>query len=206
MQIKPIKKIFVNSLSFIVFQFLLISFSIGFAIADDTKSKKGIEFEKIKEYFESFDLKKHDEEFRGHTLEKHVAKSFDWLDGRLSGDRHMKFASAYTDVETANKVIKEIVTENEQKIKDWLEKNEEKKRLSLSKTFDKTIGSILKKGGKKTVDCNIGVVVLKRTDRHAKSFFIITSYPVSNKSEADGDKTKKTWKTKSSDKYAMAFY
>jgi hypothetical protein len=206
MQIKPIKKNFVNSLSFIVFQFLLISFSIALAVADDTKSKKGIEFEKIKEYFESFDLKKHDEEFRGHTLEKHVAKSFDWLDGRLSGDRHMKFASAYTDVETANKVIKEIVTENEQKIKDWLEKNEEKKRLSLNKTFDKTIGSILTKGGKKTVDCNIGVVVLKRTDRHAKSFFIITSYPVSNKSEADGDRTKKTWKTKSSDKYAMAFY
>ena len=107
----------------------------------------------------------------------------------------MKFASAYTDIETANKVIKEIVLENEQKIKDWLEKDEEKKRLSLSKTFDKTIGAILKRGGKKTVDCNIGVIVLKRTDRHAKSFFIITSYPVSNKSEVDGERTKKTWKT-----------
>ncbi len=141
-------------------------------------------------------MKKHDDEFRGHTLEKHVAKSFDWLDGRLSGDRHMKFASAYTDVETANKVIKEIVLENEQKIKDWLEKDEEKKRLSLSKTFDKTIGAILKRGGKKTVDCNIGVIVLKRTDRHAKSFFIITSYPVSNKSEVDGERTKKLGKPK----------
>jgi hypothetical protein len=206
MQIKPIKKTFVSIIRFVMLQLLLISFSIGLVTADDTKTKKGIEFEKIKEYFESFDLKKHDDEFRGHTLEKHVAKSFDWLDGRLSGDRHMKFASAYTDIETANKVIKEIVLENEQKIKDWLEKDEEKKRLSLSKTFDKTIGAILKRGGKKTVDCNIGVIVLKRTDRHAKSFFIITSYPVSNKSEVDGERTKKTWKTKASDKYAMAFY
>jgi hypothetical protein len=166
--------------------FFLISLTISpFVTAGEICKNSGIAPEAIKEYFQDFDLTKHDEKFLGHTLARHVGKSQDWLEGRLVGDRHKKFASSYKDLETANKVIKEVILENHEKIQDWLENKPNKKRLSLSKDFKAKIGIVLTRDQKTVKDCNIAVLVLKRVSRDAKDFFIITSYPVSNTNDLE---------------------
>lgn len=168
---------------------------------DEKEEKwKGIGLDELAVYFKTFDISKHDKEFNGHTVEKHVGKSNDWLDGRLAGSRHEKFVSSYTNLETTNRVIKEIVLENESKIKHWME-DDEKDKLVLSKKFDKKIGVAIKKKDKELKDCNVGVVVLKRPHKTAEKFYIVTSYPVINVGDVESDH--KEWKAKNVEKYPM---
>jgi len=173
----------------------LFSFFFGFiAIAEEACQNAGIAVGDFEKYFQDFDLTKHDEKFLGHTLARHVGKSQDWLEGRLVGDRHKKFASTYNNLEIANKIIKEVILENSAKIKDWLENKPNKKRLSLNKEFKEKIGIVLMRGETKTRDCNVAVLVLKRVSREVKDFFIITSYPVSNKSDLEEYEKYISWK------------
>lgn len=176
---------------------LLIScFSISFAECDcDSNNDKhrGIIASEITAYFNTFDLTKHDKEFYGHTIEKHTAKNKDWLDGRLSGNRHQKFASSYTNIDTATRIIKEIVLENQNKIKNWIEDQNDEK-LILSKTFSEKIGIVMNKKDKEIKDCNIAIVVLKRSHRDAKKFYVVTSYPVLKID--DIDESYQNWKNK----------
>jgi len=206
--VKSTKKIFLK----LMMCFIISTAFLNISTAKDEKEdkacdyKNGIDYENITKYFESFDLKKHDEDFKGYTFAYHIGKSKDWLEGRMSGERHKNFVSSYTDVETANRVIKEIIIENEKNIKEWLDKTDDKKRIVFHKKFDEKIGMIVEKGEKESKDCNIGVVVLKRTQKHSKKFFIVTSYPVSNAIKID--EISKSWKDnkgKKYEKYAMAF-
>ncbi len=160
---------------------------------------KGISIDEIPIYFKAFDITKHDEAFNGHTVEKHIGKSQDWLDGRLAGSRHEKFVSSYSDSVTATKVISEIIVENQEKIKEWIE-DQDKDKLILSKKFDNKIGVVMKKKDKEIKDCNVGVVILKRPHRVSEKFYIITSYPVVNVGDVESED--KEWKVKSGGKYS----
>lgn len=166
--------------------------NISFADCDCEKVK-GIDISDITTYFSALDLRKHDNEFYGHTIEKHVGKSKDWLDGRLSGNRHQKFASSYADADTANRVVKEVVLENQDKIRSWLE-GDDKDRLVLTKKFDAVIGTILKKKDHELKDCKVSVVVLKRPHMNTHKFYVITSYPILNVS--DLEEYNRQWKNK----------
>ena len=171
----------------------IILFILALFFQEQLFAQGGIGPNDIESYFKEFDLTKHDEKFFGHTLEKHIGKSQDWLEGRLVGDRHKKFVSSYNDLETANRVIKEVILENSTKIKDWLENKPNKKRLSLSKDFKSKIGILLMRGEKNLKDCNIAVVVLKRVSREAKDFFVITSYPVSSSRQMENSEKSMSW-------------
>ncbi len=166
----------------------------------DNVKWKGIKFSEFNVYLKDFDISKHDEEFNGHTLEKHIGKSNDWLDGRLAGSRHEKFVSSYIDLSTASDVIKEIILENESKIKHWLE-DQDKDKLILIKKCDKKIGVAMKKKDKEAKDCNVGVVILKRSHKTSDKFYIITSYPVVNIGDVESEDQE--WKVKNNDKYQM---
>ena len=159
---------------------------------------KGIGVDNMTAYFETFDISKQDQEFNGHTVNKHVGKSKDWLDGRLAGSRHEKFVSSYTDLDTATAVIKEIILENELRIKNWME-DKEKDKLVLSKKFDKKIGVAMKKKDNELQDCNVGVIVLKRPHKAAEKFYIVTSYPVVNVGDVESEH--KEWKAHNNNTY-----
>lgn len=166
--------------------FFILCFSVNsFGECDCNKTvyHKGITIDEIGSYFTSFDIEKHDKEFKGHTVEKHVSKSTDWLEGRLSGNRHQRLASSFIDAETTNHVIKTIVSENQEKIKDWLMNDEGKEKLVLMKKFPSKIGIMMRRIDKKVEDCDIGFVILKRTHRGALTFYIVTSYPVAKANE-----------------------
>lgn len=159
---------------------------------------KGIAVNDMSTYFKTFDISKQDQEFNGHTVHKHIGKSKDWLDGRLAGSRHEKFVSSYTDLDIASTVIKEVILENESRIKDWMD-DKEKDKLVLSKRFDKTIGVAMKKKDHELQDCNVAVIVLKRPHKAAEKFYIVTSYPVVNIGDVESEH--KEWKAKNNDKY-----
>lgn len=167
---------------------------------DDVKWK-GIKVSEYNVYFENFDISKHDQEFNGHTVEKHIGKSNDWLDGRLAGSRHEKFVSSYIDLETASNVIKDIVLENESKIKHWIE-DQDQDKLILIKKYDKKIGIAMKKKDKELKDCHVGIVVLKRAHKTSEKFYIVTSYPVVNIGDVESEH--KEWKIKNNDKYKIS--
>ncbi len=167
---------------------------------DDRSDRwKGITTDEIPIYFKTFDITKHDEQFNGHTMEKHIGKSKDWLDGRLAGSKHEKFVSSYSDSATANDVIREVILENQDKIKEWLQ-DEDQDKLLLTKKFDNKIGVVMKKKDKEIQDCNVGVIVLKRPHRVSEKFYIVTSYPVANVGDVESED--KQWKVKNTPKYS----
>ncbi len=174
--VKNTKKLFLGLIIFFIVgtTFVNVSVAKNEKKHELHKDKNAIDYEHIKTYFTSFDLKKDN---AGYTLQS-VGKSQDWLEGRLSARRYKPFVGSYIDVETANQVIKEIVLENETNIKEWLDKDVDK-FISLHKKFDKKIGVAVENSENKYQDCNIGVVVLRKL-YNQKKFFIVESYPVSN--------------------------
>ncbi len=133
--------------------------------------------DQIKNFIKKFNIEINDKTFDSHTINRHVGKSKDYLEGRLTC-KDMKFVSSYTDVETANNAIKEAMQYNIEKIKIWLNDDRKKAKISFSKKFDNKIGISLAKNMTVPVEAKIAVVVLKRSEDD--SFYVLTSYPVSS--------------------------
>lgn len=177
---KTTKLFFLVSLAFTTVDCSLNKSFANYPTLQNVKSNSA-EDASIKNYVDVFDIRKNDENLKGHTVKKHIGKSKDWLEGRLCGERHQKFASSYSDFDTANKVIKQVILTNEKKVVNWLRGNE--KSITLHESFDEIIGITLQKEDNKSQDCKVGVVVLKRTKRDSKDFFVVTSYPVLNEKD-----------------------
>jgi Bacterial CdiA-CT RNAse A domain len=52
----------------------------------------------------------------GHTLDKHVGKSVEWLEARLAADPTLSASSSFTDVETAERAIKDAIAKGVAKV------------------------------------------------------------------------------------------
>lgn len=172
----------------IVLTFFCASPLATFADAAQIKAH-GIHLDDLVTYFSSVDLKKHDAEFAGHAVAHHVGKSHDWLSGRLSCGKYLRFASSYTDIDTANKTVQEIIVENADKIGAWLKKGE-KEKFIVSKQFKEKIGVLLSKKDMQFRDCTAGIVVLKRSKDDKHKFYVLTSYPVLKVNEGEFEQRK----------------
>ncbi|URZ05799.1 RNase A-like domain-containing protein [Clostridium felsineum] len=115
----------------------------------------------------------------GHTLERHVSKSNEYLIRRAIQE-DVEAATCYTDKSTATKAVQENLRKNSYNISKWL--NEES---SGRKIFDVTNEHIIGKGvlaDKKHVIYNLNKsrVVLIRDASSEFGFRILTSFPLPN--------------------------
>lgn len=115
----------------------------------------------------------------GHTLDRHVGKSKEYLIERTKKLKG-KGATTYISKDTATKSVKDVISKNSTDIVKWLNNsNDARLIIKTDHSFDVGNGvlkntDILTEGLRKTV------TVIERTSDNELGFRIITSYPVFN--------------------------
>ncbi len=122
-----------------------------------------------------------DEIFGGHTIEKHVGKSDNWLRQRMIKEPDIPFASLFRNKEVANRTIAHFVKENRAEIEEWLKSGKE--RFEKSVSMDEQVGNVLSrgKGGApniKPVESNRVWISIVR-DSSPQGWHVNTAFPIS---------------------------
>jgi Bacterial CdiA-CT RNAse A domain len=121
-----------------------------------------------------YDLER-DERLGGHTLEKHVGRSDAELRERLQREPNISAASAWTDRETAERTIAEVLHAERGRVENWMRRGRPRANLALHYDAGRVIGRSLRQGDSRTVDCTQAVIVL-RADGEG-GFYVLTAYP-----------------------------
>jgi len=117
------------------------------------------------------------EKFGGHTIKKHVGKSYKWLVERLKEEPRLRSASSFYDLETAEMVVRKAISENGERIKRWLSEGGAPDKLVLIYRGDRPIGIKVVRGKNYYIErvCKDARIVLKKDKRFG--FIVLTAYP-----------------------------
>jgi hypothetical protein len=113
---------------------------------------------------------------KGHTIEKHVGKSQEWLKDRLVNDPRITGSTSFPDLETANKHTRATLKHNADKIAEWL--NSPDPRQNFIAEFSESIGHGFNKNGEYFKAINKVNVVLTK-DKNG--FVVLTAHPLVDK-------------------------
>ncbi len=116
----------------------------------------------------------HDEARGGHTLARHVGKSDEELRQRLRAEPDISAASTYSDVETAERVVAEVLSKKNLEVQKWEDREGSRANLALRLDFGEPIGRSMKQGQSNAKDVDSAVVVLRWT---GDGWYVLTSYP-----------------------------
>lgn len=117
----------------------------------------------------------------GHTLDRHVGKSKEYLEERVGNMRQgADGATSFSDKNTAIKATKDVLNQNLDKIDDWLV-NGTSNRITLTTEHDFSVGyGVLKDSGGYVDNISKTVTVIQKTSDNELGFKIITCYPKLN--------------------------
>jgi hypothetical protein len=117
----------------------------------------------------------------GHTLDRHVGKSKEYLEERVGNMRQgADGATSFSDKNTAIKATKDVLNQNLDKIDDWLV-NGTSNRITLTTEHDFSVGDgVLKDSGGYVDNISKTVTVIQKTSDNELGFKIITCYPKLN--------------------------
>jgi RHS repeat-associated protein len=119
----------------------------------------------------------------GHTFERHIGKSLDYLQGRLEDYPRLEAASTYGSYAEANAVTQRLFDQNQSIIDAWVADVNAGGRLIISIFFPLAspnffpIGSVLERDAGMAVPGNGARAVLERAPDMPNGFRVITSYP-----------------------------
>lgn len=114
---------------------------------------------------------------RGHTIARHVGKSYEQLEDRIQQD-NKGVASGFFDLESAAVAIVRTINHkpNKPRVRKWLDDQDSKRRLALRRFFDKPIGRIAYRGGDRRQGNTAVVVLTKWTSKGKQSYRLLTAY------------------------------
>ena len=119
------------------------------------------------------------ESLGGHTLDRHVGKSKEYLIERTKKLKG-KGATTYISKEIATKSVKDVLSKNSNDIVEWLN-NSTDARLTIKTEHSFEVGNgVLKNTDTLTKGLRKTVTVIERTNDNELGFRIITSYPAFN--------------------------
>ena len=115
------------------------------------------------------------EEAGGHTGERHIGKSEEWLKNRLKEEPNIPMASSFYSKEHANWAQNMVVRKHRKEIDAWL-KSGQTKPLIIDIAMQSIIGKVLKRGKNKAVPTKkVRAIVVKNPDLN--SWHFKTSFP-----------------------------
>jgi len=109
----------------------------------------------------------------GHTLEKHVGKSEEFLVDRLAGEPAAQHVSTFTDRETAETALTDLLASSGGEIAQWLAGP--RFQLVLSGTADRHVGRVLARGATAAVTASGLKLVLRKTPAHGLGYYVHTA-------------------------------
>jgi RHS repeat-associated protein len=114
------------------------------------------------------------EKWGGHTIEKHVGKTDEELIERLAKEPRTPAASTYTDLSTAEGMIRKTIASNKVLIDDWVKSAKKGDKLVLNETGTEAIGRGINRGTEIGDRSNARTVLKAIGDGY---YFVLTSFP-----------------------------
>jgi hypothetical protein len=111
----------------------------------------------------------------GHTLLKHVGKTDAQLLERAKAEPSRALISTFTNIESAEWAISEVMRVHSKQIKIWAQ-SPRRKFLTLSSDVGKPVGRVLSAESGKIADGREIVVVLKYEKYNGMPYYILTTY------------------------------
>lgn len=111
----------------------------------------------------------------GHTVERHVGRSENWLRNRLASDPDLQFASSFRNEAAANRAQGQFVKQHRAEIEAWLRGGEQ--RFVGQVEMRDPVGIVVERGRGGAVETGRAQVVLVR-DNSPQGWHVLTSYPV----------------------------
>ncbi|TDV19270.1 RNase A-like domain-containing protein [Paraburkholderia caballeronis] len=109
----------------------------------------------------------------GHTIQKHVGKSEAWLRSRLAHDPHIRAASSFTNLQSAEWAISETIRANAGRIKAWARTPGDD--LTLVKDVGRNVGRVVIRDSGAYVPASRVKVILRYETHNGMPFYVFTS-------------------------------
>ncbi len=118
-----------------------------------------------------------DESAGGHTLRKHVGRTYDQLRERLRHERNISAASTWTDRETADDAVGAALEQNRSKVERWLNRAGGHPNLVIDYDGDAShpVGRSLRRNADQPEPCAHATIVLRWVSPN--DYYVLTSYP-----------------------------
>ncbi len=116
------------------------------------------------------------ENLDGHAIRKHVGQTSNQLLDRLSRETDLPGATTFSDINTAQKVIGEVLTRNRVGIQDWLQ-NSPSLRHNMKEVFDYNVGHGIRSRSINVEEFNKVWMQLIRDDLSHSGYRIVTAFP-----------------------------
>lgn len=157
--------------------FLYIFLAIGLVFAAFSKERASSlwpsNIEQIDKNAKAQGWLKNHEKIGGHTIERHVARSEDYLKGRVKGD--INEASSFINEAVAEQAISQALYQNRKKISDWINDEQSGDRLVFDVKTKLPTGYGIRQGEQK-ISHRYGARVVLQYSK-SKGRFILTAYP-----------------------------
>lgn len=116
------------------------------------------------------------EDAGGHTIDRHVGRSDNWLRNRMAQNRGMDVASTFNNLQAANRAQGKFVKKFKGEIGEWLKGNEGR----FTRQFDtgQPVGRCLRRGAAKSVDSSKVFIVIARNPNVPNGWHYVTAFPV----------------------------
>ncbi len=115
-----------------------------------------------------------DEAHGGHTLKRHVGRTHEDLKSRLRQEPGISAASTYTDRATAETVVADALTRDQDRIERWLQRDKHP-NLVLDYDGERPVGRTLNRGERELQPCSRAIIVLRWDGPN--EYYVLTSYP-----------------------------
>lgn len=119
-----------------------------------------------------------DERVGGHTIERHVGRSEADLRQRLRADPRLFRASSFDTLEDAEAAVNEALRHNADRIAGWLRENpRDGQPRAFYLSTSRTLGHGMDRRNWQLRPYSDARVVLRRTSRLDRGFYVLTAYP-----------------------------
>lgn len=112
---------------------------------------------------------------QGHTIQKHVGKTDEYLRYRLDNER-IPAASTFLNIQEAEAAIRDVLLDRSDLIQIWLDTGRSQRKAFYSET-SKPIGRVIERGNADVLQANATRIILVRDDASSYGFSLLTAYP-----------------------------
>ncbi|WP_456342536.1 RNase A-like domain-containing protein [Thermovibrio sp.] len=114
----------------------------------------------------------------GHTISRHVGKSYKWLVERLKEEPRLRAASSFYDLATAERCVRRAIYFNREKVLRWLRSPHAPDKLVLIYTCSEPVGIKVERVKRDVFreSTSRRVRVILKRDR-TYGFIVLTAYP-----------------------------
>jgi len=114
----------------------------------------------------------------GHTIARHVGRTEAELRARLVSQPRIPAATSFATLGSAEVVVTDALRANAPAIQKWAAGALLNQRLRITYDAAKTIGYGIVRGSEALRDMQKVIVVLEKTTRNGKLYFVLTAFPV----------------------------